>query len=444
MKTTKQLSSRMPWVFLLAMLMLPLAGSVQAQTNAAAPIDPSLTPWIGVWTIIDDQTADLTADRKSKAVVEIRPSADGKGLDISRKTPQQTDAKEAVIPDGVRRPVESKSCSGWQVAKWLPESGLIIGSSDYNCKESGSYTLSNLKMILSTDQMADILLIKTSGQTRLAVQHLAFDHELTSAGESMPNQLAVASRMAVSAPWDLGKVIKLAKEIDPLVVEAALLEKKTQLKLDPKSLRQMTSAKLPKEIIDLLIALALPDKFAIATNGKIAVKSYSPSTPESAINYPTNSICDFSDPFCSYWRGLYPWNYYWTYYSPFWYGYPIYINSPGGVGIGSGGSNTPPGAYSDGQLSATRGYVQITPRDTGHHAIPRGYATYSGNSQGYSSGAPPAYSGSYSAPSSSSGGNASSSGESAPSSGSSGSSGASASPSGYSSGSGSGQAVPRQ
>ena len=203
----------------------------------------------------------------------------------------------------------------------------------------------------------------------------------------------------------------------------------------------MKSTGTPDSIIDLLVAMSAPNKFRIEKNEQIAVEASSTSRRQ---NGEANSYTYIVEP--PYYYGYYyPWSYYWTYYSPFWWGYPFYTYPGvvvGGGGGGGGGSSAGggPSGNSEGRLSSGSGYVQITPRDTGRQAVPRGNAAPgarnaapSGGSTGYSAGVGAA----------SSGAGYSAGAASVPSGGGSVSSGASASPSGYSSGGNSGTAVPR-
>jgi hypothetical protein len=447
----------------LMILMILISGLSIAQTKAPADPDLTITPWLGQWKAVDDPVKPGAKEPPGKAVLEIRPSASGKGLEIIRKDTDKP-VSEFIFPDGVQRAIDSKNCSGTQTYNWEQQTGLLLGSSEMKCKDSTSYGISNLKMMVSSNEMVDILAIKASDQTRIAVRHFVFEKELSSMEETLPSQGALAQRIALSAPWDLNRVISLSKTIEPPILEAALLEKNINIKLDSKALKQMNAAKLPKSLIDLMVALAAPEKFMIQKNGKVAVNSsYSK-------NASTTYLSVYQDPYWGYYdpydRYRYGWNGYWNYYSPFWmdYPFPIYTNIPviggggsGGSGGGGGGGSNPgsPNPYSEGRLSPGNGYIQITPRDTGHKAMPRGgYGVPSGSYGGYTQGAvptggsSPAYvpssgGGAVSATPSSGGGASYSSGGSS-SAGSGGSSAPSASPSGYSSGSGSsGQAVPR-
>ena len=422
-------------IFLLALLLPVISEASFAQKKTDAAIDTAILPWLGTWTAIDETPA------QTKAVLEIRPDADGIGLDIKTKDAEQP-VGEIIIPDGVSRPVESGACTGTRKYQWEKQTGIILGESKLVCQGEAAYNVFTLKMMTSADGMADILVIKTPDQTRLAVRRFAFEKDLPSAGEFSSRQESMVLRTALAAPWDIDKIINLSKTIETVVLEAALLEKNLQVKLDTKSLRKMKSTGTPDSIIDLLVAMSAPDKFKIEKNDRIAVEAASSPRPRNGEAYQYPYRIDM--PYYGYY---YPWNYYWSYYSPFWWGYPIYlypnyiVDGGGGGNGGSGGGGGAGGAssgYSEGRLSSGNGYVQVTPRDTGHQAVPRGSAT---PGVGYTSAPGGGYTAAPGSVGSSAGYSAGSA--AAPSGGGSSSAGASASPSGYSGGGSSGTAVPR-
>ena len=420
--------------FILMLLLLLIPGTSAAQTDTKAVADATILPWLGIWTAMDETPAPGTT------AIEIRPGAEDKGFEITTKGAEQT-VSESIIPDGISRSVESNTCTGTSAYQLEKQTGIILGKSEMVCRGE-TYDILTLKMLTSADQMVDFLFIKTPDQTRLAVRRFAFETVSPAAGEIISARESLVLRMALAAPWDLDKIISLSKTVETVVLEAALLEKNLQVKLDTKSLKKMKSSGTPDSIIDLLVALSAPDKFKIEKNKLIAVETASTRSQNNDA-YPYNYRTGPS--YYGYGYGYYfPGNYYWSYYSPFWWGYPIYLypgtSTGGGSGGGGGGTGSGAGSgggvYSEGRLSSGSGYVQVTPRDTGHQAVPRG-SVPTGGGGGYSA---PAGGGGYSGYSAGSVGASSAGGYSG---GGAGSGGASASPSGYSGGGG-GTAVQRQ
>jgi hypothetical protein len=417
------------------------AGLTMAQTNSS---DSPLLPWIGVWTITNSQSAK--AGTAQNSTVEIRPTADRKGLEISRKTPNQPDVSETLIPDGTRRPINAQNCTGWHTARWIPEAGLIHESSEMTCKDTGSLTTSALKMILATDQMAEALLIKAAGQPRVAVRRLTYDHDLPPVPDLPPAWVATSARTALSASWTLDKIIQLSKEVDAPLLEAAMIEKKVKPSLDSQSLKQMQAAKLPKELIDLTVALAYPTQFHIEKNGQVELRPWLDSSKSSSTATAYAPLSGLSSYPGTFYNCYSPMGYYgyrgislltpgscWSYYSPFWWDYPFYVPP---VVYGT----NPPANGSGGGIPVenTGGFANVAPIP--RHARPRGDSFPSTGGFGTGSSSQSGGYGAYSA-----GGGGYGGGSSGGSSASPGGSGApSASPGGYSSGGGGGgTAVPR-
>jgi hypothetical protein len=393
-------------LFLLLFPALFFSGS----NDTRATIGSSPDPWIGEWLLTDDQPH--SAGRiavSSQATVEIRPTINGNGIEITRKAPQQPDVKETLILDGTTQSLNEKDCSGWQISKWIPEARVIIGSSEINCKDSGSFRISSLKMILPYDQMVDILGIITGDQTRVAMRRLMFNRELPAAAEVRSQSAGTAARKAASAPWDLASILQLAGTVDEKVLQAALIEKNVRLDLDVNSLKQMKASKLSTKSIDLLLALAYPQSFHVKTNGEVTLQPISESTLFPSITAGGSSLSSSRDYMFALLsdRLLY-------YGSPFWWDRYIVFNPAPNLKVTSStwlSSRPRPVAVPSPYYNAGNpGFVQIMPANAGHGVFPLpGIRPQSGNHSGSSSGASTS-SGGASNPASTGSGGASSSG----------------------------------
>jgi hypothetical protein len=413
-----------------------------AQTETPGK-DPSLTAWFGVWTITDDHPSAAT-DSNQRNTVEIRPTSDRKGLNITRKNPSQPDVFDVVIPDGTKKPLNAQNCTGWKTYQWLPAAGSIVGFSETTCKDSGTFATSTLMMFVDNDQMVEVLSVKSAGRAGVAVRHLRYEQYLAPVPDSQPPWVAVEQRISLAAPWTFEAIIQLSKSVEAAMLEAAMIEKKVRLNLTAGSLKQMQAAKVPKEIIDLTVALTFPDQFHIEKNGQVVLRPWIVSSPsgsaphrltQGVLTYYPGAFYDCNSPL-GYYRGF---SYSgvpgscWNFYSPFWWDYPLYIPVGGGANDRSGNVVSSP------VTATTGGYVQVQPVNTPRHAIPRqDWGRINSQGQQVSSGtySTPGYSGSTAG---SSGG-----GPAPSSSGGGGASAPTASPGGYSSGSsGGGTAVPK-
>jgi hypothetical protein len=291
MKTNKRF---MIGIYLLACLAFLSPGSSDAADTAVF----SPGAWVGLWTVVEDPLPNPSGGPNSEATVEIQPTADGKGIEIIHEILQQPEDKEVVIPDGTRQPLKGKMCSGWQVSEWLPKTGAIVGSSEMDCSAWGSLNTSSLKIILSANQMVDIISVKSGDRTRVVMRRFEFDRELASAEKFRRSTTAGLLRTAASLPWNLDCILELAGAVDEPIFRAALIEKKVRLNMDKKVLKKLKAANLSQESINLLTALADPGKYDIQADGEVTPRpisnraSYSPSNntiahaPSSTVYYP--------------------------------------------------------------------------------------------------------------------------------------------------------------
>jgi len=467
MKTFQWLSA------LVLVVLLVLVSSAFAQTNAAMDTKASLRAWTGIWTFSDEKAATGSLSSLPKTTVEISPTADGNGIQIARKAVDQPEIKEIIIPDGSKRAVDDPNCTGFQTANLVAGAGMIVSSSEVTCKNTGAFATNNVKLILSADQMVDILELKTNGESKLAFRRLRLERDLPPLNATEPTNANVIARMTVGQTWNLDRVVQLSKIMDTQLLEAVLVEKQVILDMNKGALKELKNSKLPKRIVDLLVALAYPDKFKIARNGQVELKRWVDTssssssssgrmyTPTYSYSYiPNSGSYYYPGVFYNCGGGLYP-NIYgglscWSYYSPLWLDYPVYTNwrpsitSPGGSGgSGSSGNSGNSGSSADNSIRlSSGGYVQIQPQTSSRQAQPRNQptirptTTFAGQS---SVSSPSSSSVIYTAPTSSSASSSSSgSGASSGSSSSSGS-GVSVSPGGYSTESSGGErrAVPR-
>ena len=187
MKNTSSFLPKKNRIFLLALLPLLIPAMSVAQTETTAVADMAILPWLGTWIAMDETPA------QGMTVLEIRPGADGRRFDIMTKNADQP-VGESIIPDGVSRPGESQNCAGTRTYQWEKQAGILLGTSEMVCQGEAAFNILNLKMMTSADRMADILVIKTADQTRVAVRRFAFEKDLPSTGDFFQTQESLALR----------------------------------------------------------------------------------------------------------------------------------------------------------------------------------------------------------------------------------------------------------
>ena len=73
-----------------------------------------------------------------------------------------------------------------------------------------------------------------------------------------------AAETLAGRPIDQQDVIEASANIAPKAIEVALLETGTVLPVNRRTLIALDDAKVPETVIDLMVALAYPEKFAIS------------------------------------------------------------------------------------------------------------------------------------------------------------------------------------
>jgi hypothetical protein len=375
-------------------------------------------PWLGCWTLATDNLRD-TESPDNSGQRSIRPSTVREGAPrvcVSR-VPEgarfvttvgtQSAIDQTIVADAVSRPVNDDECSGTQHAEWSRNGIRLFSSAEIRCKgDEGLRRVSGLSLIAPNGDWLDVQTVAIGPRETIRVKR--YYRADDSPRSTRPT--VVASRLT------LNEIKEASGKVSSAALEAALVETNAGFDLTKKSVMDLASAGVSPRVIDLLVALSYPEKFAVQPVGRAG------GAPIATTYGRDPFLGSFGGPF-----------YYDAYYygSPYLYepfGYRGAVIVDGGVIGGAGGG---PNAQITGgaRVINGQGYTRITPRDS-TPATNTQTATTASTSR-----AVPSDSGSSSS-SSSSGSSSSGSSSSSSSSGSSGGGGGggTVSPSGASSG----------
>lgn len=263
-------------------LLLPPAATAQSTSATATEVYSTNTAWnawLGCWEPIDSRTrgAIATTDRPTKAsativcvlpepntsAVEFATIADGKIVDRTR-----------IDASGQKRDRTIEGCTGWESATWSADRGRIFLHSEFTCPGDIQRRSTGILAIAPGVQWLDIQGVTIAGQTATrALRYRAVqpNPELTA---RLPAEIATAlgrgqtlaawtARSAAAAPIDIDAVIDASRRLDTPVSSAWLVEQAQGFSVDAKELRRLAAAKVPADLIDLLVALSYPTVFAI-------------------------------------------------------------------------------------------------------------------------------------------------------------------------------------
>jgi hypothetical protein len=400
---------------------LALPSMVGAQTT------DKWSPWIGCWTLTTENLLEGRGSARASALStpQERQQPDdstprtcvarsGDGVTMTTTVPGQTPLTQTIVADGSPHDIVDGECHGVERTTWSNNGTRLLGHADVTCADQSSRTLAGLGLITRHGEWLDIRNVQIDGRgvTRVSRYH-------RTSGVSVYGQ-----------PLTIGEIKELSAKVAPLVLEAAVAETHPDLTVNRHVLLDLADAQVPSNVIDVVVALAYPDKFVVEK----------PFNPDAMLTAPASGGGGGSisaDPFFydPYWYGYYyspfAYGYLGGYYPPFYGGYypPIYGGGRpgGGVPIGGGGGSTTPVETGQARAINGQGYTRIHPADG---AEPRAVQSATGGTR------------SVVTASSGSSSNSGSSGSSAPApapssdSGSSSGGGGTASPQGFSGGGG--------
>ncbi len=412
---------------------LLLVPTVRASAQATNP-DGRWDAYLGCW-----EPAGAPSGVKVSLLCVV-PAQGASAVDLVTVTDGKEAAREHINATGDHVATTRDGCKGWESAAWSGDGERVYLHADFTCGAMRQRSTALIAMSANGDLM-DVQGLNAGKNNGVRVTQY---REATDPGP-LPADIAAAigtrtmavdaARVSAAAPLSTDNVIEASAHLDAPVVEAWLANRGDPMAVDAKELEALAKGGVPGDVIDVMVALANPQKFAVNPALGGATGQYgdavAPTQLKGVVGSPnadaTRAICPYS---------AYGWDYGsacmyspWTYgYSP--YGYPYGNYSPYGPYYGynpyfgyAGGYNYGYGYGYGGWYGGAQPVVVVVKNNgqTGSH----GRVV---NGRGYVQGSPPPSSGSSSgarAPSRSAGG--SSSGSSSAGSASSGSSSGSSS-----------------
>lgn len=391
-----------------AILGLLLAGAVPAGAQQPAN-DARWSAWLGCWTPAGRVAAD------ANTTLCIVPSQDGRGVSMRTFSGDREVFAETLVVDGTPQAMSEKDCTGERVSRWAAQGDRFFSNARLTCEGQPPTTTSSLSTMVRSDSFLEVQVTTREGREQVRARRLVRDAGVPPAPVADVVRSLTPARITPAAVT-VDDVVEASGIVTPTTVEAWLAESGSRASVDRRGLVRLADARVEERVIDLLIAMAYPQKFEVRRAGGSGGGGFFGGSVIDDGFYPGawSSLADI------YGYGLYGYGF-GAFGVPYFLGGNYYV--PGSIYV-PGGPTPPAEDTTHGQVVNGQGYTRVQPREPY-----RGTATAGGGSRGAAS------SGSESAGGSSSGGG---------SSAGSGSSGAT--PSGYSGGGGGGTgltAVPR-
>ena len=362
-----------------------LAVSVNAATprqagtilSASPTYDSKWLPWVGCWRLWEEQVeraAGRGDEFPERTMVCMSPTADNTGVLLSASATGETLAERTLIADGTQRAVTDGNCQGWEQRTWSSDGHRLFTRAELQCDAPTLRRTSGVSFFSTNSNWVDIQLIAVGDREHLEIRRYtpideterlsllerqddpitAFERQelLNSAQASHANQRTIREiRQLSTASLTLMNVREALLLTDAQVVEAMLTETEPRLELTAKTLIELDNAGIDGSVIDLLVALAYPERFVVERRNSGSGGGYG--------GFRRFGTYSSYDPI--WYHDLYPY-----YVTPLGYGgwlsgyspyfYPNYGNPFISIRDGSGGSRTSPRVIED------QGYTRVAPR----------------------------------------------------------------------------------
>ena len=171
----------------------------------------------------------------------------------------QSAIDQTIVADAVSRPVNDAECSGTQRAEWSKSGLRLFSSAEIRCKgDDGLRRVSGLSLIAPNGDWLDIQTVAIGPRETIRVKR--YYRADDSPRSTRPT--VVSSRLT------LDEVKDASAKVSSAALEAALVETNAGFDLSKKAVTDLASAGVSGRVIDLMVALSYPDKFAIQAVGQ--------------------------------------------------------------------------------------------------------------------------------------------------------------------------------
>lgn len=341
MTTQRYLSSKSGRTIVAAAVLLGSAVAAGAQSTQLAATDARWTPWVGCWQPSAPDAAAVQAPFKAAPVVCFVPAPGNATMDLVTVHGATVETPERVDANGSRRAVSRDGCTGWETAEFSPDAKRIYLKSEHQCTGNRNRTSTGIMSITPTGEWLDVQSLKVDANSGVRVMHYGrvpvpavLTADLRTAienGSLASGVTALEGRDSVS----VADVVEATKRVDPLVLQTWLVQLGQGFNVDAKRLAQLADAKVPANVIDVMVALSYPQAFAInlaQANGQIVpTGNQAQANAQEALGIGPTIYMNYDPMWSSYgYYSRYGYNnsgYYGNYYQ----GRPVIVTRPNGT-----------------------------------------------------------------------------------------------------------------
>jgi hypothetical protein len=259
---------------------LTLAPAANAQDARA---DSRWQGLLGCWQPVTASSADTyTAWMEQRARdaeaprLCIIPTTNARSVEFLTVAGGKVTTRDTVDAGNPHLARKRDGCDGWEGAAWSTNGRRVYLSSEYSCDGNVTRSSSGMLAMSSDGQLMHIDEIASGGAKSVRVaryrsvaapEGIAIDSTLVARADAIP---VTAARASMSSALTGADIVDAVNNVDPLVVEAWLVERGDRFVVDAKRLAALADAGVPGRITDLMVALAYPGVFALDRPTRVA------------------------------------------------------------------------------------------------------------------------------------------------------------------------------
>ncbi len=241
-----------------------LVGAVSQPAAAQDPMADEWLPWLGCW-----QALDAPADAPLTCV---RP-APGGGILMLTVSEEGIVERRHLVADGVPRHSTVGGCPGTEQAEFSHDGARVYLEAERTCPGDAPRASRGLIAMLDQDRWIEAQAMEVRGRTtawmqryepapRARVQALG-QAEILAEVDSRRGVIA-AARAVAADPISVDDIIEAYQRTDAEAVRVWIAEQLQPLYLDAQGLLRLADAGVSEEVIDVAVAVAYPERFAVA------------------------------------------------------------------------------------------------------------------------------------------------------------------------------------
>jgi hypothetical protein len=260
-----------------------LHAQASAERAAAAPVDARWLPFLGCWEAEGGPVED--------ALLCIRPGEAPAEVEFLTVVDGEISSVDPMRADGRTYENRFEGCDGSDRAAFSSDGRRVFTHSEYVCEGGVGRSSTGIIAMVSPGEWINVEGADVEGRGAAWVTRYRLAHPDTTAalgldGPVASRRLAVrTARRAASTPLEVDDVIEATEWVDEEVVRSWVAEDRTIFELDAETLTRLADAGVPDPVIDVVVAVSHPDRFAVDRDARVSARAPDQASREYGYGY---------------------------------------------------------------------------------------------------------------------------------------------------------------